>query len=246
MLIVNKKIEIIEKNGSNGQTIVFVHGTSFGAWCWEENFSLFFNQKGYGTCSFSFRGNGRNFDKTLIHRLSLDDYAEDFTNIVKRMNDKPIVVAHSVGCIVVLKALQKYKISVSKIVLLTPTPNYGMLKEYLKFMLNCVRKKGLAKTYFSDRIKNDKLFMHYKSYLTICSRKVAIQLLKSQVDRDFSLDCDALVIGSMSDLTMSHNAIYSMGKYLHAKVVFFPNLCHAVMLDKDWILVAEEILEYIR
>lgn len=37
-----------------------------------------------------------------------------------------------------------------------------------------------------------------------------------------------------------------MGNDLGATTVIFPNICHAMMLDPDWIIVAETILGVIQ
>lgn len=42
------------------------------------------------------------------------------------------------------------------------------------------------------------------------------------------------------------NDLVKMGNDLGATTVIFPNICHAMMLDPDWIIVAETILGVIQ
>ena len=85
-----------------GKTIVFVNGSSFGKWCWEENFCKFFKSKSINTVAFDFSGHEKSYDKKKINSMSLDDYSKELINQLKKIKDEIIIVAHSVGCSIVL------------------------------------------------------------------------------------------------------------------------------------------------
>ena len=54
----NIELEEIVSCGHGSKCGVFVHGTSFGAWCWIKYFDPFFQNMGYDTYAFSFRTHG--------------------------------------------------------------------------------------------------------------------------------------------------------------------------------------------
>lgn len=55
-------------------------------------------------------------------------------------------------------------------------------------------------------------------------------------------DKKIIIIGSFADRGIILNDLVKMGNDLGATTVIFPNICHAMMLDPDWIIVAETIL----
>ena len=59
-------------------------------------------------------------------------------------------------------------------------------------------------------------------------------------------DKKIIIIGSFADRGIILNDLVKMGNDLGATTVIFPNICHAMMLDPDWIIVAETILGVIQ
>jgi lysophospholipase-like protein len=227
-----------------GKTIVFVNGSSFGKWCWEENFCKFFKSKNINTVTFDFSGHEKSYDKKKINSMSLDDYSKELINQLKKIEDEIIIVAHSVGCSIVLSEMDSILNYTNKIIFLTPVGNRSMLFDYFKFIFNFLRKRNIARLYFDDRIDSDK-YDEYKSYLVPVSKKVSFELLKHRKIKRINKYINILIIASNNDLTIRDSSILKLGKELRAKVIFISDLCHAIMLDNKWESVAHEILEHI-
>lgn len=241
----NDRLEIIKKEKQDSQTILFIHGTSLGSWCWEEYFVPFFQKRGYGTCTFSIRGHGNSWGKDDINKFGLNDYVEDCLNVIRLLENRPIIIAHSVGCLVLLKLLYNFSVVADKIILLAPVTYTGMLGEYFKFFFKYIRYHGLPGIYFSKRIDTEKMNF-YKNKFSEVSSRVSLQLLKPIKMPDSIKGEDILVIGSHDDMGVSELCVYKVGKKLKAKTIFFPDMCHMLMLDTEWNKIAEEILGFLR
>lgn len=241
----NEILEIFINENKEKETMVFIHGSSFGAWCWKEYFIPFFQSKGYGICCFSFRGHGESWGKGEIHKFGINDYIEDCKKVLQKLNNPCIIVAHSVGCIIALKLLDLIPDISSKIILLAPATNRGMFKNYISIFCKHISSANLLDIYFSNRLE-ESIIQNYKEKISKVSSKLSIQLLKP-----FTLPClqnnkEIIIIGSFADRGIMLNDLYRMGNDLGAITVIFPDICHAMMLDPNWSIVAETILNFIQ
>lgn len=241
----NEMLEIFIKENRKKETIVFIHGSSFGAWCWKEYFIPFFQNKGYGTCCFSFRGHGESGGKEEIYKLGISDYIEDCKKVLQKLNNPCVIVAHSVGCIIALKLLGLIPDISSKIVLLAPATNRGMFRNYVSIFCKHIFSYKLPDIYFSNRL-NKSTMQNYEEKFAKVSSKLSIQLLKPFILPCLSKDKKIMIIGSFADRGIILNDLHKMGDDLGATTVIFPNICHAMMLDPDWLIVAETILSFIQ
>lgn len=227
------------------KTIVFVNGSSFGKWCWEENFFNFFKRENIDTIAFDFSGHEYFYDKKKINSMSLRDYSNELMEQLRKIEGEIIIVAHSVGCAVVLYEIDNILSYTNKIIFLTPVGHRGMLFDYFKFIYNFLRKRDIARLYFDDKINPDK-YDEYKSYLIPVSQKISFELLKNRKIKCVQKCADILIIASINDLTIRKSSVMKLGEKLRAKIIFISGLCHAVMLDSKWEIVAHEILQHIK
>jgi pimeloyl-ACP methyl ester carboxylesterase len=93
------------------QTIMFVHGMYMTSLCWE-NWSAFFRAKGYTCIAPDWPGR----DKTVqalrkpdpqLGNLSLKAVIDHFAGKAKSLGEKPIIIGHSMGGLVVQILLQQ-------------------------------------------------------------------------------------------------------------------------------------------
>lgn len=80
-------------------TIFMIHCMCGGAWTWD-NYKTFFEEKGYECVTTNLRYHDAHPDEEPDPRLgttSLLDYADDLEKEIKKLDEKPILVGHSMG-----------------------------------------------------------------------------------------------------------------------------------------------------
>lgn len=133
----------------------------------------------------------------------------------------------------------------SKIVLLAPATNRGMFRNYISIFGKHISSYNLSDIYFSNRL-NKSVIQNYEEKFAKGSFKLSIQLLKPFILPYLPNDKKIIIIGSFADRGIILNDLVKMGNDLGATTVIFPNICHAMMLDPDCIIVAETILGVIQ
>ena len=81
------------------KTIMMIHGMGVGGWIWK-NYKEFFEQKGYQCLTPILRYHDRDPQSPPHPQLgttSILDYADDLENEIRRLDEKPILVGHSMG-----------------------------------------------------------------------------------------------------------------------------------------------------
>jgi pimeloyl-ACP methyl ester carboxylesterase len=113
------------------ETIVFVHGMSHGAWCWEESFIPYFERLGYHCLAINLPGHEMPGNTKAIH-YSLDAYVEALSNAVATLENDPILIGHSMGGMILQKYLVKGRCK--KAILLASVPPSGVFWPSLRVL----------------------------------------------------------------------------------------------------------------
>jgi non-heme chloroperoxidase len=109
--------------GRGRAPLLFVHGAFIGAWCWEEHFLDYFADRGHEAWAVDLRGHA---DGEVPDDLaSIDDYVADVRLAVDCMRRPPVLIGHSMGAIVVQRALRRAGAPAAA--LLAPVPPQGLL-----------------------------------------------------------------------------------------------------------------------
>jgi pimeloyl-ACP methyl ester carboxylesterase len=109
------------------QTIFMIHGMWCGPWCWE-NYRPFFNGRGYRCLTPPLLYHDVDAHGTPDPRLSttgLLDYVSDLEQRIRRLEEKPIIMGHSLGGL--LAQLLAARIPARALVLLCPAAPAGIL-----------------------------------------------------------------------------------------------------------------------
>lgn len=110
---------------NKGPTLFFVHGVwgCLSAWKpYEKEFS-----KNYNVISISLRGHGKSFRPRKIEDYSIDKFAEDIYNIIKKEKIKEIIpIGNSYGNFVILEFLRKCPKLAKNVILISP--HYNIMK----------------------------------------------------------------------------------------------------------------------
>jgi hypothetical protein len=88
-------LEVIDKGSSTEShpvPLLFVHGASIAAWCWDEHFLDFFAEKGYRAVALSFRGHGASSLSKPLKSCSIADYVDDVRAVVGKLGVAPVLI----------------------------------------------------------------------------------------------------------------------------------------------------------
>jgi non-heme chloroperoxidase len=243
---------------SSKPPLLFVHGAYVGAWCWEENFLDWFAERGYEAHAVSLRGHGASEGRERLNDFGLADYAEDVARAAADLPRPPVLIGHSMGALVVQKALEKVT-ATPAMILASPVPSYGLLpssfslaftKPALFASLNTVASGGRA----SPEALSTVLFAEppEPAVLERTYRRMQRESRRAMVDMSgWSLPNPwfawannrppTLVIGAGKDALISATEAQATSRMLGADYKLLPELGHAVMLDAGWESVAQAI-----
>ncbi|WP_217557310.1 alpha/beta hydrolase [Paenibacillus sp. GbtcB18] len=251
-------MKYVPETGSKSPSLLFLHGTNHGAWCWEEYFLPYFLQEGYPSYAVSYRGHGKSERGEKNHSFSLDDYVRDVISTINQLNIKPVLIGHSMGGAIAQKILNSYPNKITAVVLLASVSPFGMLIDYLKLLVRYYRKctqlnsfnKGQnvhfpSDLFLSNKISREKL-EHFVQQMQPESRKAMIGLLKRIVPKTMVTDIPILVLGSNTDKIFTARTCKSTAKFYKVNPIILPDLSHDMMLDSNWHVAADEILRFLQ
>lgn len=86
-----------KKTVHENQSILFIHGMYYDAWCYEEYFIPYFTDLGYDYYALSLQNHGKSENKKPFWKVRIKDYVEDVKKTVDKIGGNPILVGHSMG-----------------------------------------------------------------------------------------------------------------------------------------------------
>ena len=254
------KLEIVTKKPkhiTHKDQLLFIHGAAGGAWYFYHYQDYFMNQ-GFVTHALSLQSHGQSEGKP-IDTLTLDDYVCDVIFAMKEIDAPLIVIGHSMGGAVVLKALEAHPSLFKHVILLSPPPFWGIdpksplglffgeMMTFLREMRKNETYQGLSlegllrMTMFNDLIDLDALSIIRKQ-LVKESQLVRYALLKPYLKNPNSLQKTITLIGSYKDHLVSSKDIIEMGKVFMGQTILLEDAPHFMMLAPNWEESAEAIL----
>jgi alpha-beta hydrolase superfamily lysophospholipase len=97
----------------NSKTIVFVHGMYMNPLCWE-HWVDYYQSKGYKCLAPAWPGRDQSVDTLRkqhpdpqLSKLTLSNVLKHFTDTIKKLDEKPVIIGHSMGGLAVQLLLQK-------------------------------------------------------------------------------------------------------------------------------------------
>ena len=256
------KLEIIShepKGASRPTPILFVHGAWHGAWCWEENFLPYFAGKGYAAYALSLRGHGKSEEPAHYSWLRIADYVADVAQVVGQLPEKPVLVGHSMGGLVVQKYLEEQAVPAA--VLLASVPVKGVFRTTLRI----ARRHPLAflkanltwslypiigtaeltrEAFFSADIPSERLSKYFnllqdESYLAF------LDMMLFKLPNPGKVSTDLLILGAEQDAIFHPDEIEATAKAYNKKPEIFKGMAHDMMLETKWPIVADRIIEWL-
>lgn len=228
------------------ETIVFVHGMSHGAWCWQENFIPYFEKLGYTCIAFNLPGHDLAGSAKSIH-YSINDYVDALSEVVGKLSDNPIIMGHSMGGMVLQRFLAKGG-RCKKALLMSSVPPAGVLMPSLRVLsqnLGAVKflfqanLLGVFRRYpqlmFGANVKTE----HYASLMCAESFWAYVQLLLPI--KKFNKDIPMLVMGGSNDELISVDEFKATAKHYESELIIFKGGSHDLMLDHECLKYLEMI-----
>jgi pimeloyl-ACP methyl ester carboxylesterase len=243
--------------------LVFVHGSWHGAWCWEEHFLPYFSGLGYPSYALSLRGHGKSDGHDAIDTYTLSDYAEDVWKTVSTLQEKPVLIGHSMGGAVVQRMLSQNQEQVKAAVLMASAPPCGLrLRDFLMAMLlmrmrywkmlvlfdksrTCSKYRNVSfpvNCLFSKGLSEDKKKI-YASRLLPDSSNVYRNTRSIMINPE-AVNVSVLVLAAENDFFISKNITRRTAKAYKTEPVVFPDIGHDMMLDVHWKSVADRMHQF--
>ncbi|MCP4368769.1 MAG: alpha/beta hydrolase [Deltaproteobacteria bacterium] len=256
------KLEIISKKPkgvSRKVPILFIHGAWHGAWCWEKYFMPYFAEKGYSSYALSLRGHGDSDKPAHFSWMRIVDYVADVVQVVDQLPERPVMVGHSMGGMVVQKYLEENTVPAA--VLLASVPVKGVLQTTLRIALRhplAFLKANLTwslyplignpeltrEAFFSMDIPDDKLneyfsLIHDESYLAF------LDMLLFKLPKPEKVSTDLLILGAENDIIFHPDEVKATAAAYGKKPEIFEGMAHDMMLEDEWQNVADRILKWL-
>jgi pimeloyl-ACP methyl ester carboxylesterase len=263
LLRLTMRLEIITqrpKKNSGLTPLLFVHGACHGAWCWE-NFLPYFALHGYEAHALSLRGHGTSDGHERIRSIHTAEYVADVADAVGRLRAPPVLIGHSMGGYVIQKYLETHAAPAA--VLMASIPVTGISKMLVRIAVRhpwlslkshatrsayvMVETSDLAReTLFSADLPAETLNRHF-SRLQNESYRVGLEAALFNLPQPGRVrPLPMLVLGAANDMLFTRSEVEATAWTYKTQAEFFPNMAHDMMLDNDWMSVAERILKWLR
>ncbi|NTV11373.1 MAG: alpha/beta hydrolase [Zoogloea sp.] len=234
--------------------LLFVHGAYAGAWCWEEHFLDYFAGRGYASYAVSLSGHGGSRGHDSLDNISIDHYVADVARVIQRLPSPPVIIGHSMGGLVAQKYLETAK--VPAVVLMSSVPPQGLLgsafglamsRPYLLTDLNRFMGGGLPQAdtvrqaLFHQPVEKSRLARYLRASQPESHRAIW-DMTFFNLPRPASMHkVPMLVLGARHDILIPPAQVQMAASTYGVKAKIFPSMGHAMMLEQDWLHVAEYI-----
>ncbi|MGB0696956.1 MAG: alpha/beta hydrolase [Rhodospirillaceae bacterium] len=249
--------DALEAN-DNRPPLLFVHGAFVGAWCWAEHFMAWFAKRGWHCCALSLRGHGESEGRKGLDRFSLADYGQDVLTVANSLGRPPVLVGHSMGGPVSLKALElagggfrhKPLPAVGLALMCSPSPlglagsNLRMATRYPNLYWSLVRLQTMGPQAASPNVLVKAMFANPPDPKTLGRYYGQLQAESSRAAMDlsgFGLPRPTLpagfpihVMGTSVDPFVAEEETKLSAQLLKGSHETLDDIGHAVMLDGGW------------
>ncbi|KJS78144.1 MAG: alpha/beta hydrolase [Desulfotomaculum sp. BICA1-6] len=251
-------------------TVLMVHGMWTGGWLWN-NYRKIFEGRGYKCLTPTLRYHNLEYKDNPDERLgttSLLDYASDLEKEIKKLNEKPIIVGHSMGGM--LAQILGSRGLAKAIVLLTPALPAGVLdvppdpesaiKGWGSILANPNWFKEPMKPNFDEAVylelqllpENEQKAVYDKWVYESGWASFELTLWQSDPNKAAFVDkskvtCPVLVIAAAEDNCLPPTLIKKVAEYYHGVSTYkeFPNHAHWLVGEPGWQDVAEYVCDWL-
>lgn len=230
------------------ETIVFVHGMSHGAWCWEEKFIPFFQNLGYECIALNLPGHETPGSTQRIS-YSLNDYVQALHQAVAKLDRPPIIIGHSMGGMILQRFLKTG--SCKKAILIASVPPSGALMASIRVIGNNLgtlpylftrNLLGVFRKYPLLMFNDIKIADRFSPYMCAESFLAFVGLIAPIFHK---ITTPLLVIGGSQDQLITVKEFAQTANRYGAKLKIIKGGSHDLMLDEDFQKTAKVIQDWI-
>ena len=239
--------------------LLFVHGAYAAAWCWEEHFLQFFADAGYASYAVSLSGHGGSPGRKQLDSFSINDYGRDVAAVVAELPAPPVLIGHSMGGFVLQKYLERHQAPAA--VLMCAVPPQGILSAAVGMMfskpgmmkdLNNLMGGGkasletLREALFAQPVELEDLKRYYRNTQSESHRAIWDMSLFGMPRIGRVKRTPLLVQGAEHDHLIPASLVEMTARTYGVEAHIFSGMGHGLMLERDWILPARQILDWLR
>jgi alpha-beta hydrolase superfamily lysophospholipase len=249
------------------KTVVFVHGMYMNPLCWEQ-WVDYFQAKGYQCLVPAWPGRDQPIDTLRkqhpdpqLGKLTLSSVLEHFTDTIKALDEKPILIGHSMGGLAVQLLLQRDLPVAGVAIDSAPpfgvfTPKWSFLKSNWPHITPFVSpSRPIAMTFerfqyaFVNTLPLEEQRAAYERYVVPESRRVPRESLTAKVDFKKPHPPLLLIAGSADNIIPAslNQANYAKYKLSPSVTDFkeFAGRTHFIIGQKGWEQVADFVLAWL-
>jgi pimeloyl-ACP methyl ester carboxylesterase len=253
-----------------GKNIVFIHGMFMTPLCWEE-WVPYFNKKGYKATAPAWPGRDRPIaalraahPDPALGKLTLTDVLAAFTLQIRLMKEKPILIGHSMGGLIVQLLLRDGLGEAGVAIDSAPpagvfSPKWSFLKSNFPMISPFVSKDQPREMPFKDfqyafvnTLALREQQAAYDRYLVPESRRIPQESLTTIARIDFTrVHSPLLIIAGEKDHIIPASLVrtnYRKYQVSPSKTDYkeFPDRVHFLIWQKGWQEIADYILEWLK
>lgn len=241
--------------------LLFVHGGYSNAALWAVRFIPFFQDVGYDCYALELSGHGsRPADRAHLDDFGLDDFVADLAAAVAGLPAAPVLIAHSMGCLVSQRFLEQG--TALAVAFLAPVPPTGTGGTASRFALtkpdfftelpNAVNgtasektMRTMASVYFSPAMAPEET-LQYLPLIQPESEKAVMEMVTAPLRLARArARIPALVMGGSADQVFPASLLFFTAASWNAKTLVIEGAGHMLMLDPQWPEAAGKLREWL-
>lgn len=218
--------------------LLFVHGLAHAAWCWEQSWLGECAARGWSAYALSLRAHGGSGGRDRRRRVRLAEYEHDVLQQIVRLPRPPVMIAHSMGCLVAARVAARYPFA--GLVLLAPVAvDHGgdLMVRSARRAPGLVARMSVG---LPARLSADDLFHgldastteRYLARLDPEPPLAQLQLLLRRPARPPVGSPPVLVYGAENDALVPAGGVERTARFYGVAARWLPRVGHDVMLDE--------------
>ena len=242
--------------------VLMVHGAFCGGWAFDA-FRRPFEAQGYACITPDLRAHGAEARPGEVAQLSMNDYAADIADLIRRQPAPPVLVGHSLGGLVAQMAATRAE--VAALVLLAPSAPWGVAASSLEEAASAFGLYALG-PFWAQPVNPDRAVAHLYSLdrmpaaegravaarMTAESGRALFETLNWWLDPFMTTQVAAqriaapvLVCAGGADLIHPPATVRQTGERLGAEVRVFDGMSHWLIGEAGWETVADACLGWL-